>query len=396
MKLMILGAGPLQLPAIRKAKGMGLEVIVADMNPDAVGFQEAGIIKEVISTIDTDKVLEAAKRHNIDGIITVASDVPMPTIAWVCQEMNLKGITPKTALNATNKAEMRKSLAAAKVPIPKFFIANTLEKFIEASKNFTKSFVAKASDNSGNRGVSLVDDPSDREKLKAAFDYAKNNTRDGRVLLEEYMEGPEFSVEGISENGVYNVIQVTDKITTGAPYFVELGHTQPSAQPKEILEQIKDVAKRGVEALGISEGPSHTEIKLTQEGPKIVEIGARLGGGCITSHLVPLSTGVDMNDASILIALGKKPDLEEKYKKGSAIRFFTAEEGTFIGVEGEKEASEIKGVKEIGYLKHIGEFVPKLKTGLDRVGYVIAQGEYREDAVKICEKALEKIKIITE
>ena len=392
---MILGAGPLQLPAIRKGVELGYEVIVTDMNPEAIGFKEPGVIKEIISTTDTDGILEAAERYKIDGIITVASDVPMPTIAKVCQALELPGITPRTALNATNKAEMRKCLDEAGVPIPRFFVTACLEEFISLSRNFSDRFVAKASDNSGNRGVSLVSDPNDRSKLEEAFTYAKDNTRDGRVLLEDYMEGPEFSIEGISVNGTYHVIQVTDKITTGAPYFVEMGHTQPSNQSSQVLERIKDVARRGVEALGINDGPSHTEIKLTPDGPKIVEIGARLGGGCITSHLVPLSTGVDLNEACINIALGKIPDLDIKCKKGAAIRFFTSTPGIFTGIEGMEETVKAKGIVEVGFLKNTGDFIPELRTGLDRVGYVISQGDNREEAVAICEEAIKSIKILT-
>ena len=165
---MILGAGQLQLPAIRKAMEMGLNAIVADMNPNAIGFQEKGIIKEIISTTDTQRILEVARRHNIDGIMTVASDVPMQTIAAVCECMGLNGINKRTALNATNKAEMRMCLDKAGVPIPRYFVADNLDEFIALCSNFDKKFVVKASDNSGNRGVSLVDDPLDKDKLISA------------------------------------------------------------------------------------------------------------------------------------------------------------------------------------------------------------------------------------
>lgn len=135
---------------------------------------------------------------------------------------------------------------------------------------------------------------------------------------------------------------------------------------------------------------------MTSDGPKIVEIGARLGGGCITTHLVPLSTGIDMVGANINIALGQTPDISHKYTKGSAIRFFKCEPGVFSGITGVEKASSLKGVIEIGFLKNIGDNIEELKTGLDRVGYVIAQGESREEAARICEDALNMIKIITE
>lgn len=393
-KLMILGAGPLQLPAIQIAKHKGLDVVVADMNPNAIGFKESNIVKELISTTDTKRILEASIRHKIDGIITVASDVPMPTVATVCEKLRLNGISIQTALNSTNKAEMRTRFKEKEVPSPKFFVARTYDEFIALSRNFRDKFIAKASDNSGNRGVSLVENICEVE-LKTAFEYAKSNTKDGRILLEEYMEGPEFSVEGISVEGEYHVIQVTDKITTGAPYFVELGHTQPSLLDEKTLNSIKNVAQKGVEALGICCGPSHAEIKLTSSGPKIVEIGARLGGGCITSHLVPLSTGINMIEASIDLALGNIPDLSPKFSKGAAIRFINGDEGIIDRFEGIALANDNPNVIEIGFFRNEGDYVPPLRTGLDRIGYVIVQEKDNESAARECENVLKQIKVVT-
>lgn len=389
--LMILGGSILQLPAIKKAKELGLNVIVLDINPDAVGFKEEGIIGLQISTIDTNRVIEAAERYNIDGIMTLASDVPMPTIAKVCQKLGLPGISPQTALNATNKAEMRNCFKEHHVPIPEFYVAENEKEFIEFTKHIKDKFIIKPADNSGNRGIKLVSMPLELRELKEVYKYSKQYSKDGRILLEEYMEGEEFSVESISINGVCHVIQITDKITSGEPYFVEIGHTQPSKYNQTVKTNIAETAQLGVNALGIMSGPSHTEIKLTKEGPKIVEIGARLGGGCITTHLVPLSTGVDMVKANILIALGEMPDLSPRYEKAAAIRFFRTPSGLFKGVEGVEEAKKMPGVIEIGFFKQIGEYIPPMRNGLDRVGYVITQRDNRNSAVELCEEILRKI-----
>ena len=154
-RIMILGASLLQLPAIKKAKEMGLDVIAVDMDPDAVGFKEEGITKLQISTIDTPRIVEAARTYQIDGIMTLASDMPMQAVAAVCEELGLIGITPQTALNATNKAEMRRCFKAHDVPIPEFYIVSELDEFMEATKHFTTKFIIKPADNSGNRGVNL-------------------------------------------------------------------------------------------------------------------------------------------------------------------------------------------------------------------------------------------------
>lgn len=389
---MILGASILQLPAIKKAKKMGLNVIVVDMNPNAIGFKEDGITPLIISTTDTPAVVRAAKEHHIDGIMTLASDVPMPTVAAVCEELGLAGVSSRTAINATNKAEMRKCFKAHGAPIPEFYIVRDVNEFIEAASHFTTTFVAKPADNSGNRGVKLVDATSaDNETLAEAFEYSHRFTRDGRVLLEEYMDGDEFSVETMSINGECHIIQITDKLTSGPPYFVELGHTQPSHYDEASKALIIEATRAGVKALGIDNGPSHTEIKLTSRGPKIVEIGARLGGDCITTHLVPLSTGVDMVEACIHIALGETPDIEAKFSKGAAIRFLQPNPGMLKGISGVEQVRLIPGIIEVGFMKEIGDVVPVMRNGLDRVGYVIAQQPTREEAVALCERAASMI-----
>lgn len=392
-KIMILGASILQLPAIEKAKKMGIEVIAVDMNPNAVGFQVEEIRKEIISTIDTSKILETAKAYKIDGIMTLASDMPMRSVAVVAKEMGLVGITEETALKATNKAAMRETLKIYGVPIPKFYRVNKKEEFIAAVEYFKKKnlkCIVKPADNSGSRGVALL---SDVQNVNVAFEYSKKYSRSGDIVVEEYMEGPEVSVETISIDGVCHVIQITDKLTTGAPYFVEMGHNEPSMLSEDVKEKISKVACAAVAAIGIENGPAHTEIKVTQDGPKIVELGARLGGDNITTHLVPLSTGVDMVECCIRIALGEMPDLEKKENKGAAIRYLKTNCGEIVEITGIDEAKMIKGVKQVSVIPNVGEQVKEIKSSVDRVGFVIAQDETPEQAIKICETALKKIKV---
>lgn len=395
-KLMILGASILQLPAIEQAKKMGVEVIAVDMNPNAIGFEVEGITKEIISTIDIDKVLLAAKLHNIDGIMTLASDMPMRTVAVVAKEMRLVGISEETALKATNKAVMREALKENGVPIPYFFrISNKNEYFkaIDYFKDKQIKCIVKPADNSGSRGVDLISDFINNDSINAAFEYSKQYSRGGEIIVEEYMEGPEVSVEALSIDGVCHVIQITDKLTTGAPYFVEMGHNEPSMLPKEVQKEIAQVACNAVNAIGIKNGPSHTEIKVTKDGPKIVELGARLGGDNITSHLVPLSTGVNLVECCIQVALREKPDLSIKMEKASAIRYLKTDEGIISNISGIEDAMEIDGVQQISMVHYEGERVNEIRNSVDRVGFVIAQAETPRQAIEICEQAIKKIKI---
>ena len=391
-KLMILGASVLQLPAIKQAKEMGLDVIAVDMDPNAIGFSESEVKKEVISTIDIPEVVKAAKKHNVDGVITVASDMPMRSVAAVAKELNLIGITAETAIKATNKFVMRQAFKEHNVACPEFYKVSTKTEFLAAMSNFSKPFIVKPADNSGSRGVFLVKDLNDTDKALEAYEYSAKYSRNGDVMVEEYMVGPEVSVELFSINGVCTVLQVTDKLTTGAPHFVEIGHSQPSSLPADALQKIRNLAINASLAVGIQDGPAHAEIILTEDGPKMVEIGARMGGGCITTHLVPFSTGINMTKATIENALGLSPDITPSITKGSAIRFIIPTPGIVSSIDIE-DALKVDGVKEIVVQCKVGQIIGALENGSSRIGYVITQADTVSNAIKICELALSKIKI---
>lgn len=392
-KLMILGGGILQLPGIEKAKEMGLSVVVADMNPEAVGFSVCGVDREVISTIDTPAVLDAARRHQIDGIMTLASDMPMRTIATVAKELGLIGIDEQTALNTTNKAVMRECLKAHGVPVPSFFKVSDEQALLSANEQIRCPIIIKPADNSGSRGVVKLPATRKKQEVLDAYLYSRAQSRCGDVVLEEFMEGAEVSVESLTVNGECHVIQITDKLTTGAPYFVEMGHNQPSAFSDEVKAAITKVAADATKAVGIQNGPAHTEIIVTANGPKIVELGARLGGDNITTHLVPLSTGVNMVECCINIALGNQPDILPKWSRGAAIRYLKTDTGIIKNILGVENAEKVENIKQVSIVHHPGEQVGEIKSSVDRVGFVIASADTTADAVLACEKALSHIQV---
>ena len=256
--------------------------------------------------------------------------------------------------------------------------------------NITFPCISKPVDNAGSRGVMLI---HSRDELNQAVKYSSLNGRNGGVIIEEYLQGSEVSVEAMAVNGTVNILQVTDKLTTGAPHFVEMGHSQPSQLGKENVEAIKDLAVRAVKAVGISNGPAHVEIMLTAKGPKMIELGARMGGDCITTHLVPLSTGIDMIKATIDICLGNIPDIEQKFNKGSAIRYFNISCGKILNISGVDNATKLNGVYQISLYKQIGDEIKTIDSSTDRVGFVISQGDNVKEAVNICERALCEIDI---
>lgn len=392
-KIMILGGGILQLPGIEQAKKMGLDVVVVDMNPQAVGFSVPGVHCEIISTIDIPAVLEAARRHQIDGIMTLASDMPVRTIAAVAKELNLIGMDEQTAMNTTNKAIMRQCLLEHGVPVPQFVRVSDEAGFLEAYRKFNTEVIVKPADNSGSRGVVRLPAGSPEAEALQAYRYSRQQSRCGDVVVEEFMHGQEVSVESLTVDGVCHIIQITDKRTTGAPYFVEMGHHQPSFLPENVKAAIAQTAKQATKAVGIQNGPAHTEIMVTPHGPKIVELGARLGGDNITTHLVPLSTGVNMVECCIRIALGLTPDVTPKWNRGSAIRYLKTGRGVICEISGVEQAENQPNVEQVSIVRRPGDEVGEIKSSVDRVGFVIAGADTAQQAIDACEGAMQCIKI---
>ncbi|MBR5841885.1 MAG: ATP-grasp domain-containing protein [Bacteroidaceae bacterium] len=388
-RLLIIGASILQLPAIKKAKEMGHYVAVADFNPNAVGIPYADEFYNA-STIDIEAICKVAEEFKPDGIMTLATDMPMRSIAAATSRLGLPGISMDTAIKSTDKGEMIKAFKAHDVESPWFYIIDNVTVLNALLPHLTYPCILKPTDNAGSRGVMLV---NSADQLIEAYQYSVSQSRGGLVILEEYMTGPEVSVEVMVVDGEPHVLQVTDKLTTGAPYFVEMGHNQPSMLPTEDVEKIKDLACRAVKSVGINCGPSHVEIKLTPTGPKMVELGARMGGDCITTHLVPLSTGVDMIKATIDVSLGLTPDITPTLQKGSAIRFFDAPCGIVSAIEGVEEAKAVEGVQEIAFTKNVGDEVTEIHSSLDRCGFVIAQCDSATEAIGVCEKAKNLIRL---
>lgn len=390
-RLIVMGAAIEQVPGIKKAKEMGYEVAVIDYNPKAVGIPLADKFYNV-STIDPEGVFQAAKDFKADGFLTLATDLPMRAVAYASERLGIPGVSQHTALLATDKGEMIKALKEQGVESPWYYIVDTLEELKETGKKITYPCIMKPTDNAASRGVALI---HDYDELIQSYDYSKEQSHSGQVIIEEYMEGPEVSVEVLSYEGNAHVLQITDKLTSSAPHFVEIGHNQPSQLEKGTKEKIHDVAVRAVKAIGIENGPAHVEIIVTENGPKIVELGARLGGDCITSHLVFLSTGIDMVKETIKVLCGEEPDLVKKYEMGASIRFLTSETlGVFDHVDGKDDAREIDGVIEVSDIMSQGDLIESVRSSDDRVAYVIAQGKNVPTSSAIAEKARNMMTVI--
>ena len=391
--MLIIGGGVFQVPAIKTAKSMGLKVVVTDYNPEAEGMLLADYPIEV-STRNINLTVNIAKQFHrscpLDGVMTVGTDASQ-TVAAVADALNLPGIPFEVAERATDKIKMRQVLKEKGVPVPDFRPIWTLEECQQAIQDMPLPLVIKPCDNMGARGVRKIERLDD---LISAFREAKEASISGKLILEEFMEGPELSLDALVFEGSIHITGVADRIIERAPYFVEIGHTLPSALPEKQQSRAVAVFKQAIFALGIDIGAAKGDIKITPEGPKIVEIAARLSGGWMSAYTYPLSTGVNLYKAAIQIALGETPtDLKPKTSLVSAERSLLPPPGKILSIQGVEEARKIKGVKEIILMKEAGDMAEEPRSNLGKVGYVITVGKTREEAIRINDLAREILKI---
>ena len=394
-KLLVLAAGILQVPIIKKAHEMGYYVIAADGDRDAIGLQYADKVI-VTNIIDEDEMLRIAQEEQIDGVIHPCSEVSMNVMGRINDEMGLSGISREQAIRATNKHLMRRAFEKEEAPSPISFITSSAENAWEIFETrFKGNAILKPSRNSGSRGIAKVEKDIDRIKFFRLYSIALKESRDNSVLIEQFIEGPEFSVEIIVWKNNVNVLTVTDKKTTEAPHFVELGHNQPSVYPSGIVKKIKAAAVAGVKALGVDCCACHAEIKVQDDEPYIMEIGARLGGDFISTELTHLSTGIDMVAAAIDCALGIEPDLSVKEEKhGVCIRYFCPKPGVLKSISN-TELLDDSRVYDWEIYHILGDIIPEVTSSLSRSGHVIVTEKTAQEAIELADKLVNDINFET-
>lgn len=369
MKLAILGASYLQVPLIKKANQMGLETHVFAWEEGAVGKELASYFYP-ISILDKEAIFQKCKKIGTHGITTIATDIAMPTVNYVAKELNLIGNSLEATLISTDKYEMRKALSSKNIPCPRFSFYE-VDNF-QNGESFEFPLIVKPTDRSGSRGVSKVNSIAE---ANLAIRKALDNSINKRVIVEEFINGKnEFSVECISFKGEIFPLVVTDKVTTGTPYFCELEHHQPAQISDELKNRIFQLTIDSLNALGLVNGASHTEIILDEnDNLHIVEVAGRMGGDFIGSHLVELSTGFDFLKATVDVALGcfnYDKYVFPKKNEFSGVYFLSGQKGKIIDVIYKTE--EFPEVVDIKGLIEIGDNIDGIVDGSDkRIGYVI-------------------------
>ncbi|MDX6511270.1 MAG: hypothetical protein QOE36_774 [Gaiellaceae bacterium] len=384
-RLLVLGAGPAQLDLLAAARDRGdLHVIAADRDPSAVGFRLADR-RALISTEDEPALERLARAEAVDAVIAPGIDWPVAVAARIAQRLSLPHpLSPETAVLATSKLRQRERLDAAGVPQPRWRVVS------EANDELPVPSVVKAPDRQGQRGLALV---GKRGELAGAVAGAVAASRGGVALVEELVDGPEVTVNAISFRGAFHPLTVTDRLTADAPAFgVALAHAWPGE--RDTVEAV-EVARAAAEALGIEDGPTYTQLRLGPEGPQVVELAARLGGGH-DAELSRAALGIDLNRLALSAALGEELVVPEPQRAGGAcVLFLVPPAGELREVAGLEEAAAVEGVEWIRIYRSPGHRFGELRIGADRAGAVLAVGDSRADALERAGRAAALVRFET-
>lgn len=321
-----------------------------------------------ISITEKERILEICKTIGIDAVVSIASDLAVVTVNYVADKLGLVANPVEYTDITTNKYKMRQALSSTGVPCPSFKVVTDGE-MVDVS-DMTFPLIVKPTDRSGSRGVKKI---MTADELSTAIDRAAGESFKKEAIIEEYIEGQEISVESISFNGQHHILQITDKVTTGAPYFVELEHHQPSILPDMVKERVKIIVQEALNALHIHNGASHSELKITPDGDiKVIEIGARMGGDFIGSDLVKLSTGYDFVKGVVEVALGifKLPVFTKQQFSGV---YFLSQETEHL----QKYVDNWKAYPQIVRGQRTDNELHEIHESADRSGYFIYQSNHK-------------------
>jgi biotin carboxylase len=382
-RLLVLGAGPAQLGLLRTARERGLFVIAVDRDPAAPGFRYADK-RALVSSEDEPAVERLARAEHVEGIISPGADWPVGIAARVAERLGLPHpIDGATATLATSKQRQRERFEAAGVPQPRLLA------------DPAAPCVVKAPDRQGQRGLTLV---RADDELADAVAAALAASRNESFIVEELVEGPEVTVNAVSVGGTFHPLTVTDRLTADPPAFgVALAHAWPAAGASVPGAQSPAaVAALAAAALGIEDGPTYTQLRVAPDGPKVLELAARLGGGH-DAELCELALGVDLNGLALDFALGgtaRVPGTRTAPAGGGCVLFLVAPEGELRAVEGVGDALALDGIHEVRLYREPGHRFGPLRHGADRAGAVLATGSSRDDALERARRAAGAIRFV--
>ncbi len=417
-KILILGAGLMQKPAILAAKKLGVESVVVDANPNALCAPMADRF-EPIDLKDREALVKLARSlgGDLSGVFTAGTDFSS-SVSYVAEKLGLSAHPFQSALNASDKVRMRTCFKKKNVPSPHFkeVSRSEIDSFCKESSVGGGHFplVVKPCDNMGGRGCRLV---RTKDELFSALSLAVKNSRTARAICEDFMEGDEYSIDAIVFDGTLTITGFADRHVYFPPYFIEMGHSLPSKVSEKIKNELIATFALGIKALGLNRGVAKADIKYTKNGPMIGEIAARLSGGYMSGWTFPYASGIDLTCEAMKIALNLPPDeiiskresipwqphesvlgaespfkiYEIKTNLFSAERAWISIPGKIKSIEGLDLARTAYGVRDVLPRAKEGDEVDFPRNNVEKCGNIIAVALSREEAKKGAEEAVSRV-----
>jgi biotin carboxylase len=393
-RLLILGAGLYQIHSIKKAVELGYEVTTLDYHPDNIGHRYAHHSIDC-STTDREEVLRWARHLGIDGIFSMASDVAMPTLAVVAQELGLRGPPVPATSIMTNKRRFREFQASHRLPCPRFSQCSTLGDALDGSKALGGRIVLKPVDSSGSRGIRYLNTPQ-RDDIAAAFEVAMRYSRSGQICMDQYVEGDDVSAEGFLVEGEIIFIAFTQKYSRN---LVVTGHRVPSSLTPAEWKRAETILRDHFEALGYRNGPFDADLVVTPRSVVLIEISTRLGGNGVPQS-ISRRTGVDLIEMALRFSMGE--DVSRIRRRGGlpgcgSLVIGSARGGRLLDIacEGELQRA-VPSVFEAQLRVAPGSSIEAFEHGGNALGYVLFDVESDEEYRRRAEQVHQALRITLE
>jgi biotin carboxylase len=390
--VLFVGAGRHQRRAIQRARELGLRVAAVDRNPDALGLQDADL-PEVVDFRDVAAVTEVARRHRVDGVLTVSADRAVPVVAAVAETLGLPGIGTRTAHLMTHKIAMRRRLAEAGVPQPRFAAVRSHAEGRPALDHVGLPAVLKPADSGGQRGLFLLETGDD---LDAHLHVALRESANEEAIVESFHDGLELNGLAVARGGDVVPLTLSDRLRPpGVGFGVGWTHVYPATIFGDVLEEAERVVRHAVHTLGLRDGIAFPQLLVGGDGSvRVVEVAARIPGGQM-ADLARHAVGVDLVEVALRQALGVEVPDEvglARFKRPLAVRFLTAQPGPLPtgvvrGWSGLDRVRAFPGVVQADVYLAEGETIRPVRLDGDRRGYVIATGETSVEALERADAA---------
>ncbi|MBR9726730.1 ATP-grasp domain-containing protein [Shewanella intestini] len=398
--LLIIGAGIEACEGIKTAQEMGLKLIIADGNPQAPGLEMADW-QIIASTYDGNAILEQAtalikQGVAIHGVIAMCADVPM-SVATITDALGLPGLSLESAFWVSDKLAMKDRLKAKGVPIPNYADVSDPSLLQVRAEKIGFPLIIKPVDSRGARGVQLIES---HNMLNAAWELAVQESPTARVMLEEYLDGPQFSTETLIDNGKCHTLGFADRnyewLSRSKPFIIENGGDSPTRASDRAKAEVITIVEGAAKALEITQGIVKGDMVYTNDGAKVIEVAGRLSGGFFSTTQIPLATGVNFIEKAIKLAMGDPLTLQEvtpNKARAVAIRYLDLPPGKVRAIHGVEQASQSEGVAMFKMFIDVGDVIPPLSNHTQRAGFAIASSSNRQEAINYALLALANIEI---